>query len=115
MAIAHATTVIIVCFTQLLHALIGRFRQPRVISEMLGKSSLLGAVDVLTDGATAGIILGPSILGRIPHFSVTIFPSASLPFLNLTATIGLIVYLFIVGLQVDTRVMRTIAPQSTLR
>ncbi|RCH87376.1 K(+)/H(+) antiporter [Rhizopus stolonifer] len=53
-----------------------------------------------------GIILGPSVLGRIPHFQETIFPKASLPFLNLIATMGLVFFLFQVGLEVDLRIVK---------
>jgi Kef-type K+ transport system membrane component KefB len=54
----------------------------------------------------AGIILGPSVMGRIPHFQETIFPSNSLPFLNLVATFGLVFFLFQVGLEVDLRIVK---------
>lgn len=54
----------------------------------------------------AGIILGPTVMGRIPHFQETIFPKASLPFLNLVATLGLIFFLFQVGLEVDLRIVK---------
>lgn len=54
----------------------------------------------------AGIILGPTVMGRIPHFQETVFPSASLPFLNLIATLGLVFFLFQVGLEVDLRVIK---------
>lgn len=54
----------------------------------------------------AGIILGPTVMGRIPHFQETIFPTASLPFLNLVATLGLIFFLFQVGLEVDLRIVK---------
>ncbi|EEB96290.1 hypothetical protein MPER_04598, partial [Moniliophthora perniciosa FA553] len=69
--------------------ILGRIRQPRVISEVI-----------------AGIILGPSIMGRIPRFQSSIFPTDSMPLLNLTATIGLILFLFIVGMEIDTRVIK---------
>lgn len=36
----------------------------------------------------------------------TIFPSPSLPFLNLIATLGLVFFLFQVGLEVDLQVIR---------
>lgn len=45
-------------------------------------------------------------MGRVPHFSAHIFPPQSLPYLNLTATIGLVLFLFLIGLEVDTRVLR---------
>lgn len=61
-------------------------RQPRVISEVIG-----------------GIILGPSVMGRIPGFKDAIFPDASIPNLNNVAILGLILYLFIIGLETDVR------------
>lgn len=54
----------------------------------------------------AGIILGPSVMGRIPGYMDHIFPPQSLPFINLTATIGLIFFLFQVGLEVDVKIIR---------
>ena len=45
-------------------------------------------------------------MGRIPGFMDTIFPSPSLPFLNLIATLGLVFFLFQVGLEVDLEVIR---------
>jgi len=61
-------------------------RQPKVISEIIG-----------------GIILGPSVMGRIPGFQTSIFPAASMTNLNLVANIGLTLFLFIIGLEVDLR------------
>lgn len=52
-----------------------------------------------------GVILGPTVMGRIPGFQEAIFPSESLPFLNLIATLGLIFFLFQVGLEVDIGVI----------
>lgn len=82
-------SVIIILFTQLLGLLLGRIRQPKVIAEVIG-----------------GVILGPSIMGRIPNFTNTIFPAASWPMLTLTSTIGLVFFLFLVGLEIDTRIMK---------
>ena len=42
-------------------------------------------------------------MGRIPHFSETIFPLASMPNLTLVANLGLVLFLFLVGLEVDLR------------
>jgi Kef-type K+ transport system membrane component KefB len=42
-------------------------------------------------------------MGRIPGFTHAIFPSAAMPNLNLVANIGLILFLFLVGLEVDLR------------
>ncbi|KAL8937127.1 MAG: hypothetical protein Q9211_003847 [Gyalolechia sp. 1 TL-2023] len=81
---------IIVIFCRLLHYPLSKIRQPRVIAEIVG-----------------GIILGPSVLGRIPGFSDAIFPEASLPALSLVANLGLILFLFLVGLETDLRILMT--------
>jgi len=49
----------------------------------------------------AGILLGPSVFGRIPGFTASIFPPASISVLTLVSTIGLILFLFMVGMEVD--------------
>ncbi|KAF9429382.1 K(+)/H(+) antiporter [Entomortierella beljakovae] len=76
--------VIIVGLCYLLHLGLHRLKQPRVISEVI-----------------AGIILGPSAMGRIPGFANTIFAPESLPYLNLVSNIGLVFFLFLVGLELD--------------
>lgn len=52
-----------------------------------------------------GILLGPSVFGRIPGFTNAIFPVASMPTLTTAANIGLILFLFLVGLEVDLRLL----------
>ena len=42
-------------------------------------------------------------MGRIPGFTDAIFPTESLPNLNLVANLGLVLFLFLVGLEVDLR------------
>lgn len=42
-------------------------------------------------------------MGRIPGFTEHIFPTASMPNLTLVANIGLVLFLFLVGLEVDLR------------
>jgi Kef-type K+ transport system membrane component KefB len=44
------------------------------------------------------------VIGRIPGFTDAIFPAASIPVLNNVANLGLILFLFIIGLEVDLRV-----------
>ncbi|KAF1913674.1 Sodium/hydrogen exchanger family-domain-containing protein [Ampelomyces quisqualis] len=77
---------IIIIFCRALNWPLSKIRQPRVISEIIG-----------------GIILGPSVMGRIPGFKESIFPDASMTNLNLVANIGLTLFLFIIGLEVDLR------------
>lgn len=77
---------IIIIFCRLLHWPLSKLHQPRVIAEVIG-----------------GIILGPSVMMRIPGFEAAIFPAAAMPNLSLVANLGLVLFLFLVGLEVDIR------------
>ena len=46
------------------------------------------------------------VMGRIPNFTNTIFPKDSLVLLALTSNIGITLFLFLVGLEVDVRLMK---------
>ena len=55
----------------------------------------------------AGIALGPSLLGRIaPDISSYILPVSAAPFLNLVAQLGIILYMFLVGLDLNADLLR---------
>lgn len=77
---------IVIILTRIIHFPLTYLRQPRVIAEVI-----------------TGILLGPSVFGRIPGFTDSIFPPESLPVFNLAANLGLILFLFLVGLEVDLR------------
>ncbi|KAG9445137.1 hypothetical protein H6P81_016477 [Aristolochia fimbriata] len=64
-------------------------RQPKVIAEIV-----------------AGIILGPSVLSRSSSFSDRVFPPWSLPILESAASVGLLFFLFLVGLELDLNSIR---------
>ena len=55
--------------------------------------------------AQSALHQGPTAFGRIPGFTETIFPPVSLPYLSLVANIGLCLFLFLVGLEIDTSVV----------
>jgi len=62
-----------------------RVGQPRVIGEM-----------------TAGILLGPSVFGRFfPNVFHSVFPSSAFPAIALLSQLGLLLFMFVVGLEVD--------------
>ncbi len=65
-------------------------RQPQVVGEMV-----------------AGILLGPSLLGwAAPEISARLFPVASLGFLNSISQVGLLIFMFLVGVELDPRLLR---------
>jgi Kef-type K+ transport system membrane component KefB len=62
-----------------------KINQPQVMGEMV-----------------AGILLGPSLLGWLaPGVSAALFPPASLAYLNALSQVGLVVFMFVVGLALN--------------
>ena len=53
-----------------------------------------------------GILLGPSALGRSTKFLHTVFPPASMTVLDTLANLGLLFFLFLVGLELDISAIR---------
>lgn len=67
-----------------------RMRQPLVIGEIV-----------------AGIMLGPSLLGLVaPTVATTLFPAEIIPCLGVLAQIGLIFFMFLIGLELDPKYLR---------
>lgn len=75
---------------RLLGVLLGAIGQPPVIGEVLG-----------------GILLGPSLLGHIaPSISAVLLPVSVAPFLGVVAQLGVVLYMFLVGLDLNDDVFR---------
>jgi K+:H+ antiporter len=82
--------IVILVAARLTGALVRRLGQPQVVGEMI-----------------AGIALGPSLLGaQAPQVAALLFPAGSLAFLNTLSQIGLVVFMFLVGLELDPKVVR---------
>ncbi|XWS41307.1 hypothetical protein CRYUN_Cryun17cG0070300 [Craigia yunnanensis] len=79
----------VVVTTRMLVFVLKPLRQPRVVSEILG-----------------GVLLGPSVLGRNQEFANTIFPLRSVMVLETMANVGLLYFLFLVGVEMDLSVIR---------
>ncbi len=89
LSVLLALTVIMVT-ARLVGTLFTKLNQPAVIGEVIG-----------------GILLGPSLLGRIaPDLQLWVLPTEAAPFLNVIAQLGVILYMFLVGLELDLGLMR---------
>src|SRR6185436_13729745 len=54
-----------------------------------------------------GILLGPSVLGHFaPTLSLALFPTESLPLLQALAQVGVLLFMFVVGLDLDIGQLR---------
>ena len=55
----------------------------------------------------AGIALGPSLLGWLaPDISGLLFPPVTIPYLNVLSQIGLIFFMFLIGLELDPKYLK---------
>jgi Kef-type K+ transport system membrane component KefB/nucleotide-binding universal stress UspA family protein len=55
----------------------------------------------------AGIMLGPSLLGLIsPDLSAWLFPPEAIPFLEVLSEVGLIFFMFLIGLELNPKYLR---------
>jgi len=66
-------------------------KQPQVIGEIV-----------------AGIMLGPSLLGLVaPDLATALFPAEAVPFLNVLSEVGLIFFMFLVGLELNPKYLKS--------
>lgn len=81
---------LIMIVARLMGALFKRIRQPAVVGEII-----------------AGILLGPTLLGAFPgDLTEKVFPTDIRPSLTVVAQLGLIIFMFIVGLELDMNLIR---------
>lgn len=74
----------------------------------IGQPSVIGEI-------IAGIVLGPSLFGMyFPEASAAIFPVESLGNLNLLSQVGLILFMFVVGMELDLKVLKTKAKEAVV-
>ena len=76
--------------TQIVGRILRYVRQPAVIGEMIG-----------------GILIGPSVLGQFfPEVKTFLFPETIFPFISKIAQLGVILYMFVVGLDLDLSILK---------
>lgn len=81
---------VVIVAGRLLGSLCKRFGQPAVVGEVV-----------------AGILLGPSLLGWVaPQVSAFLLPPTVSPYLTVIAQVGIILFMFLVGLRLDTSAVR---------
>ena len=81
---------VVIVAARAIGTLFKRFAQPPVVGEIL-----------------AGICLGPSLLGRIaPGAAEYLLPKTVAPFLGILSQVGVILYMFLVGLELDPGLLR---------
>lgn len=90
LAILILQIVAIISVSRLFGFLFHKISQPTVIGEII-----------------AGVALGPSLLGLFfPEFSIFLFPVESLPNLQFLSQVGLILFMFVIGLELDWKVVK---------
>jgi Kef-type K+ transport system membrane component KefB len=78
---------IVIGFSRLLGLGCRWIKQPLVIGEII-----------------AGIMLDPSLFGLIaPDLATALFPATTIPFLNVLSQVGLIFFMFLIGLELNPK------------
>jgi len=78
------------------------------IFRKIGQPSVIGEI-------IAGIVLGPSLLGLyFPEFSIALFPVDSLGNLQFLSQIGLILFMFVIGMELDLKVLKNRANEAVV-
>ena len=78
-----------------------------VLARLLGRLAVKVGQPAVVGEIVAGILLGPSLLGALPGDLVPkLFPPDIRPFLQVLAQLGLVLFMFLVGLEVDLAFIR---------
>jgi Kef-type K+ transport system membrane component KefB/nucleotide-binding universal stress UspA family protein len=81
---------VIIVVARLVGALFQRINQPQVVGEIV-----------------AGVLLGPSVLGNVwPQATQWLFAPKLLPFIDVLAQVGLVFFMFLIGLELDVRLLK---------
>ena len=76
------------------------------VFKKIGQPTVIGEI-------IAGIVLGPSLVGMyFPGFSAALFPVESLGNLKFLSQIGLILFMFVIGMELDMKVLKNKANEA---
>ncbi|MEU5002605.1 cation:proton antiporter [Streptomyces sp. NPDC021622] len=97
MSASDATTAVVLLDIAVVVTAAGLFAG---LARRLGQPPVIGEI-------VAGIALGPSLLGLLPgHLTETLFPGAERPILAVLGNVGLVLFMFVVGYEIDLRHLR---------
>ena len=72
-----------------------------ILFKQLGQSQVVSEM-------IAGVVMGPSLMGwLLPDFSAYLFPPASKPILFAVCQVGLVLYMFLIGVEFDIELIRS--------
>ncbi|HAX80566.1 MAG TPA: sodium:proton antiporter, partial [Cyanobacteria bacterium UBA11372] len=81
---------------------------------VIGLSRLVGLVfrwlnqPLVIGEIVAGIMLGPSLFGWVaPDLAATLFPTNTIPFLEVLSQVGLIFFMFLIGLELNPKYLKS--------
>ncbi|MBA2555274.1 MAG: cation:proton antiporter, partial [Geodermatophilaceae bacterium] len=78
-----------------------------IVARLFGRAARLIRQPAVIGEIVAGIALGPSLLGALPgDLDLELFPAQVRPYLFILAQLGLILFMFIVGLELDVGLIR---------
>jgi Kef-type K+ transport system membrane component KefB len=98
LAILLAQIITIIIVARFFGWMFRKIGQPSVIGEMI-----------------AGIVLGPSLLGMyFPHEFSSLFPTSSMGNLQFLSQIGLILFMFVIGMELDLKVLKNQAKEAVV-
>ncbi|HZI05526.1 MAG TPA: cation:proton antiporter, partial [Archangium sp.] len=77
------------------------------VSRLIGRGARWLGQPLVIAEVLAGILLGPSLLGWLaPGAMEWIFPASSMPVLKMLSQVGLILFMFLIGLELDPKMLK---------
>ncbi|MGY1828974.1 cation:proton antiporter [Geodermatophilus sp. SYSU D01180] len=78
-----------------------------VVARLMGRLAVKVGQPAVMGEIVAGILLGPTLLGALPgDLDAALFPDHVRPYLEVLAQLGLVLFMFLVGLEVDLSFIR---------